>query len=335
MKKKLTFAISAFVAMGFAFSSCDSVPSTKVSLATEADSVSYSFGASVGENMENLFYQVGILADTTSVSREFQAKINTEQDTKVQDALKKEMRNKIDSIQKANQQGIIQFLQGFEKATQSRPSQASYNWGYTVGTQVNKQSDMMREQFFGADSDVELNKQALIAAFSAAIQKKPFAMPHASNYLNMKSQEMQQKEAEKRQKLATENEQKGKDFLEANKSKDGVVTLESGVQYKILTEGNGPKPKDTDRVECHYHGTLIDGTVFDSSVNRGEPATFGVKQVIPGWTEILQLMPVGSKWEVYIPQDKAYGEYGSGQIGPKETLIFQIELLKILDTASK
>lgn len=123
----------------------------------------------------------------------------------------------------------------------------------------------------------------------------------------------------------------GKDFLEANGKRDGVITLESGMQYEIITEGKGAIPKSTDRVKVHYHGTLIDGNVFDSSVARGEPATFGVTQVISGWVEALQLMPVGSKWKLYIPSDLAYGAQGAGQqIGPHTTLIFEVELLEIV-----
>ncbi len=122
----------------------------------------------------------------------------------------------------------------------------------------------------------------------------------------------------------------GKDFLAENAKKDGVVTLESGLQYEIITEGNGTKPTATDQVECHYHGTLIDGTVFDSSVERGEPAVFPVNGVIKGWVEALQLMPVGSKWRLTIPSELAYGERGAGQqIGPHTTLVFEVELLSI------
>lgn len=123
----------------------------------------------------------------------------------------------------------------------------------------------------------------------------------------------------------------GEEFLAINKKRPGVVTLPSGLQYEIIKEGNGPKPKATDQVECHYHGTLIDGTVFDSSVERGQPATFGVNQVIPGWVEALQLMPVGSKWKLFIPSNLAYGERGAGQsIEPNSTLIFEVEILDIV-----
>jgi FKBP-type peptidyl-prolyl cis-trans isomerase FklB len=120
----------------------------------------------------------------------------------------------------------------------------------------------------------------------------------------------------------------GQDFLEANKQKPDIVTLPSGLQYQVLTEGKGPKPAATNKVTCHYHGTLIDGTVFDSSVRRGQPATFPLNAVIKGWTEGLQLMPTGSKWRFYIPPQLGYGDRQvSAQIGPNSTLIFDVELL--------
>jgi len=123
----------------------------------------------------------------------------------------------------------------------------------------------------------------------------------------------------------------GKEFLEANANRPGVVTLESGLQYEILTKGVGAVPKAADNVKVHYHGTLINGNVFDSSVQRGEPATFGVTQVISGWVEALQLMPVGSKWKLFIPSELAYGAQGAGKnIGPHTTLVFEVDLLAIV-----
>jgi FKBP-type peptidyl-prolyl cis-trans isomerase FklB len=123
----------------------------------------------------------------------------------------------------------------------------------------------------------------------------------------------------------------GKAFLEENSKRAEIVTLPSGLQYEIMTEGAGATPKATDTVKVHYHGTLIDGKVFDSSVNRGEPATFGVTQVISGWVEALQLMPVGSKWKLYIPSELAYGAQGAGQaIAPHSALIFEVELLEVI-----
>lgn len=129
---------------------------------------------------------------------------------------------------------------------------------------------------------------------------------------------------------ADKNLAEGKKFLEENKKRSDVVTLPSGLQYQVLKQGNGPMPKATDRVTTHYHGTLINGTVFDSSVERGTPATFPVNGVIQGWIEALQLMNTGSKWRLFIPAHLAYGERGAGEtIGPNATLIFDVELISI------
>ncbi|WP_457551231.1 FKBP-type peptidyl-prolyl cis-trans isomerase [Desulfobacula sp.] len=141
-----------------------------------------------------------------------------------------------------------------------------------------------------------------------------------------------QKQIERIKMESKVNREKGLAFLEENKKKQNVVTLPSGLQYKITTPGNGPLPKATDTVECHYKGTLIDGTEFDSSYRRGKPATFQVGGVIQGWVEALQLMRVGSKWELYIPSELAYGDRGAGsQIQPGAALIFEVELLGIVE----
>jgi len=138
---------------------------------------------------------------------------------------------------------------------------------------------------------------------------------------------MMKEQAKKGEKAMAE----GKLFLEGNAKRAGVTTLPSGLQYEIMKAGTGPKPTKTDKVTVHYHGTLLDGSVFDSSVNRGQPSTFGVTQVIAGWTEALQLMPKGSKWKLFIPSNLAYGERGGpgGKIGPNTTLVFEVELLEI------
>lgn len=137
------------------------------------------------------------------------------------------------------------------------------------------------------------------------------------------------------QKLAEEayavNRNAGEKFLAENAKKENITTLPSGLQYEVIKEGNGKKPSATDRVQCHYEGTLIDGTIFDSSIKRGEPAVFGVNQVIKGWVEALQLMQEGAKWRLYIPYDMAYGEHGAGEmIPPYSALIFDVELIKVL-----
>jgi FKBP-type peptidyl-prolyl cis-trans isomerase FklB len=141
--------------------------------------------------------------------------------------------------------------------------------------------------------------------------------------------QVRQKQEEKRQALAESNKKDGAAFLAANATKPGVVTLPSGLQYKVLTAGTGAKPTATDSVVCNYRGTLLNNTEFDSSYKQGQPMTFPVSGVIKGWTEALQLMPVGSKWQLFIPADLAYGERPQGPGGPNATLVFEVELLSI------
>ena len=172
-------------------------------------------------------------------------------------------------------------------------------------------------------TDIELIKQGLINGLTGYNQMSAM---EAQSYLNTTMQQLQEKKMEEQY---GDNRRAGEEFLAANKTKEGVVTTESGLQYKVTKMGKGKKPSNTDRVKVHYHGTLIDGTVFDSSVERGEPATFRVNGVIKGWTEALQLMPVGSKWTLYIPYDLAYGTQDMGDIKPYSTLIFEVELLGI------
>lgn len=171
-----------------------------------------------------------------------------------------------------------------------------------------------------------INVEAFTAALSSAFAGiMPEITPQEANQILQNYFENLQNEQGKVAKEA------GEKFLAANKEKEGVVTLPSGLQYKILQEGTGKQPKASDSVKCHYEGRLINGQVFDSSIRRGEPAVFPVSGVIAGWVEALQLMPVGSKWQLYIPSELAYGKHGAGQsIGPNETLIFDVELLEIV-----
>ena len=172
----------------------------------------------------------------------------------------------------------------------------------------------------------KLDVQTFAKAIEDVLNEKPTSMNYdeAKSVINDYFTKLQG------EKL-TINLKAGQEFLEINKKRPGVVTLPSGLQYEIIKEGTGKTPSATDQVKCHYHGTLIDGTIFDSSVQRGTPATFGVNQVIKGWVEALQLMPVGSKWKLFIPADLAYGEQGAGQsIEPNSALIFEVEVLDIV-----
>ncbi len=318
-------------ASGLLFNSCQTAPSTKVELKNEIDSISYSFGASIGENIGKTLQEIGVLTDTAMIEMQYASKMAGEQDADKKKELEKELRHKIDSTKKANDYNMLNFLQGFKEAVNSAESKNSYNVGIAFGNQVAQQMiPGMKAQFVPEGSKDEVNKNAILAALSASIQKQPLKFPHAASYIMIKDQEKQREMMEKRQQDAEKHKAEEAKFFEENKAKEGIVALESGLQYKVIEQGNGAKPKVTDQVVCHYEGQLLDGTVFDSSYERGEPATFPLQGVIRGWTEILQLMPVGSTWEVYIPYEKAYGENGSGASVPGfSTLKFKIELISI------
>jgi FKBP-type peptidyl-prolyl cis-trans isomerase FklB len=189
----------------------------------------------------------------------------------------------------------------------------SYSLGVNIATNIKKQ---------GFDS---LNTAMLAQAIDDVYKSNPLKISadSANQILQAYFEGLQHK-------VAGKNVEAGKKFLEDNKSKPGVVTLPSGLQYMVIKEGTGEKPTISNTITAHYHGTLIDGKVFDSSVQRGEPASFPVSGVIKGWTEALQLMKVGSKWRLFIPSELAYGERGAGaEIGPNTVLIFDVELLSI------
>src|SRR6202521_463013 len=212
-------------------------------------------------------------------------------------------------------------------ALTTRKQKFSYALGMNIGSGLGAN---LKKQSVEVDST--LVSQGLKDAMSGG--KTRLTEDEAKAVLKEVQTEVQKQQQEKAQQAAAANKTEGEAFLAANKSKDGVVTLPSGLQYKILTAGTGPKPTASDSVKCNYKGTLINGTEFDSSYKRGQPATFGVGQVIKGWTEALQLMPVGSKWQVVVPSSLAYGERGAGaEIGPNATLIFEVELLSIEEKA--
>ena len=171
-----------------------------------------------------------------------------------------------------------------------------------------------------------INVEDFAQAIADVLNRKETAISH-----NEARDIVNQYFAELEAKMNAENIEKGKAFLAENAKREGVVTLPSGLQYEVITEGTGIKPSANDQVKCHYEGTLIDGTLFDSSVKRGQPAVFGVSQVIKGWVEALQLMPEGSKWKLYIPSELGYGSQQAGElIPPYSTLIFEVELIKVI-----
>lgn len=207
----------------------------------------------------------------------------------------------------------------------TQKEKASYAIGLNIGKSMKKDS---------VDVDTEILARGIRDALGGG--KALLTDDEVRTTLTELQMEVRKHQQEEFQAAAAKNQKEGEAFLVANKAREGVVALPSGLQYKILKEGAGPKPTAADTVVCNYRGTLLDNTEFDSSAKHGGPATFPVGQVIKGWTEALQLMPVGSKWQVFIPAELAYGERGAGpNIGPNSTLVFEIELLSIQDKAKE
>lgn len=196
---------------------------------------------------------------------------------------------------------------------------------YAIGTSEGKRLQQGIKQ-----SQIDVDTTVILRAIKDVLSNGTMLLTdqEVQTTLTALQSDMRKKQELTQQQAAETNKKEGDAFLAANKTKEGVTTLPSGLQYKVLQQGTGPKPAATDTVTVNYRGTLLDGTEFDSSYKHGQPASFGVGQVIKGWTEALQLMPAGSKWQVFIPPDLAYGPRGSAPtIGPNATLIFEVELL--------
>ena len=231
----------------------------------------------------------------------------------------------IDSVHMADfMKGLLDGVQPTSK------KEKAYLVGVQVGQQISddRMFNNYNKQLFDNDSTLSLSKDDFIAGFIESVRGKAvFTMNDARNFIQTHAETIKAKTLEKKY---ADNKAAGEKFLAENKTKEGVVTTESGLQYKIIKAGKGEIPTNTSTVKVNYKGTLIDGTEFDSSYKRNEPASFRADQVIKGWTEALSMMPVGSKWELYIPQELAYGSRDTGgQIKPFSTLIFEVELLGI------
>jgi FKBP-type peptidyl-prolyl cis-trans isomerase len=210
-------------------------------------------------------------------------------------------------------------------ALEDDKDKASYAVGVNLGKAIRHDS---------GDLDLDLIVRGLKDAYSGA--KPLLTDAEVRSILTRLQSERKAKQAAQRSEKAAQAKAEGEAFLAANKAKEGVVTLESGLQYKVLKVGEGKKPTIDDTVLCHYRGTLIDGTEFDSSYKRNAPATLPLKNVIKGWAEALQLMPVGSRWQLFVPSSLAYGERGAGRtIGPNATLVFEVELVSVQDASAK
>lgn len=222
-----------------------------------------------------------------------------------------------------------EFVKGIIAGTkESSPKEKAYLAGMQIGQQIS--GDMFKaisDQLFEGDSTQTLSKENFLAGFIEAVQQKSkFSVDSAAQLVQLRAEVIKAKALET--KYADWKKQNA-EYLTKNKAKAGVTTTPSGLQYRVITKGNGAMPADTSRVKVNYEGKLIDGTKFDSSYDRKEPATFVANQVIKGWTEALKMMPVGSKWELVIPAELAYGSRQTGNIKPFSTLIFEVELLSI------
>ena len=337
MKQKNFVVLGALAAVSIMLASCGGGSSAPAaSLKSDVDSVSYAYGVNLADQGGLMQYleQMGIIQGASNIEYDYQMRIAAADSTQKQ-ALLKEMNTKIDSLNKANAPKLNEFIKGVKVAL-NLEEKSAYAEGLSVGYQF---SQRMLPQFngtmFGGDSTKEINRNQMLAGLIGTLKNQNTAISKmdAHGLIQRKLEEVQAKEQAKREEeLKVQYKDSiaaGEKFLADNGKREGVVTLPSGLQYEIIRKGNGPVPADTNTVKVHYHGTLINGTVFDSSVDRKEPSTFGVTAVIPGWTEALKLMPVGSKWKLYVPYDLAYGSQDRGTIKPFSTLIFDVELLGI------
>ena len=225
---------------------------------------------------------------------------------------------------------MADFIKGLNEGANSGDDKkkAAYYAGIQIGQQIaNQWVSGMNRELFGDDSTKTISLKNLMAGFVSGINNNGLmTVDSAQQVAQVMMQSIKAKELEK---TYGSNKEAGEKFLAANKTKEGVKTLPSGVQYKVIKEGNGPIPADTSLVKVHYEGKTVEGKVFDSSYERGEPVNLRCNQTIKGWTDAMVHMPAGSVWEVYIPQDRAYGEREQGDIKPFSTLIFKIELIEV------
>ena len=338
MKGKNFFVLGAIAAFAVILSSCGGGSSAPAaSLKSDVDSISYAYGVNLADQGGLMQYleQSGIIQSASNIEYDYQMRIAAADSTQ-KEALQKEMRTKIDSLNKVNAPKLNEFIKGLKEAMKSGEDNSAYVQGLSIGHQISKQMlPQFEDMLFVEDTTKKINNNQMLSGLIATLKNQNTAISKmdANGLIQSRMEEAQAKQqAKQEEELKVQYQDSiaaGEKFLADNAAREGVVTLPSGLQYEVIRQGNGPIPADTNTVKVHYHGTLINGTVFDSSVDRKEPSTFGVTQVIPGWTEALKLMPVGSKWKLYVPYNLAYGAQDRGTIKPFSTLIFDVELLGI------
>lgn len=329
MKKINLFVFSAAIAMAVLAVSCQGGGSinTNVSLKNEIDSLSYAFGENIASSgMLQVMQQLGVYSDTAMFRLGLQQNMAAEPDSVKREALKKEMAVRMDSLKRANAKNMDIFLRAINESV-NKPAKDPYEAGVSVGLQLKQFTEGFETGVL--DSAQHVDKRIMVAAIAKFLKSEKSLVGDANGVIQAKSMAKQEATAKKQEETMkaqfAEKIAKEEAYLEENKSNEGVVVLPSGLQYKVLKEGTGEKPTAQNTVKVNYKGTLIDGTEFDA--NNG--AVFGVGQVVKGWTEALQLMPVGSKWMLYVPYGLGYGARQMGQIPPFSTLVFEVELLGI------
>ena len=332
MNKFNLLALSAIIISGMLLVSCGGNTATpKASLKNDVDSISYAYGVSLAEQgLTQFLEQSGVIENSTNIQYEYQMKISAAEDSTEKVNLEKEMNTKIAELNKKNAPKLDQFLKGLKEALNASEEKTPYIQGLGIGNQIAEQMmPQLTSMVFAGDSTKKMNNDQIISGLFGALRNQDLAMARndASEYVQNRVEQAQEESMRSQNSEAIEE---GETFLAENAKREEVIVLPSGLQYEVIKEGTGELPVDGDQVKVHYHGTLLNGTVFDSSVDRGEPIVLGVNQVIPGWTEALKLMPVGSKWKLYIPYDLAYGAQGSGaDIKPFSSLIFDVEVISI------
>lgn len=335
MKKTVLVTFSAMTILAVLAISCGGASTPKKPLKSSVDSVSYAYGVSMAEQgLMQFLEQSGVIKSASNIEYDYQMRIAAADSTQ-KGALQKEMSAKIDSMNRVNAPRLNEFIKGLKQAI-NLEEKSPYANGLSVGMQFSQQMlPQFNSMLFGADSTQKVDNDQILSGLISALKHQPLAINSADAGV-MVQKKIEEAQASERARQEAElkiqyadSVAAGDAFMTENAKREGVVTLPSGLQYEILREGKGAIPAASDRVKVHYHGTLLNGTVFDSSVTRGEPSVFGVTHVIPGWTEALKLMPVGSKWKLYIPYDLAYGTQDRGTIKPFSNLIFEVELLSI------
>ncbi len=335
MKKTILATFSALTVLAVMMISCGGASTPKASLKNSVDSVSYAWGVAMADQgLMQYLEQSGIIQSTSNIEYDYQMRINGADSMEV-DALHAEMSAKIDSVNKINAPKLNEFIKGLKDAI-ALEEESPYAQGLSIGIQFSQQMlPQFNSMLYGEEASTKANTNQILSGMIATLKNQNLAINKMdANSLVQSEFDKAQADEVARQEEDLKVQYKdsiaaGDAYMAENSKRENVVTLPSGLQYEILKVGNGALPTDNDQVRVHYHGTLINGTVFDSSVDRGQPSTFGVNQVIAGWTEALKLMPVGSKWRLFVPYDLAYGSADRGEIKPFSNLIFEVELLGI------